>query len=512
MEKLRIRSHGRYSLEIKSRYILLKPPQKRGRCLYDIDIYFFFPHSFNINPVTYQKERFNEDLKLYLRFDTPSFTIQELLDEKSSLSPLVRAENMVHNHKEKEPFPEEPFIYETKLLGNVYKSLFRDWFSRLRRQRIPEYRPLRKVDEEAASFKENSEEELIKEISYMYKVPLRFHELLRKSTAEHNQFPLRHCKMIDEHLSLLSEKYLLYCLELFKEHQFQGFETKAEEIILTEMEYRRTMSYSTVAKEKISQKEAEDYTFREKLLKRYSSEILFNEMKKTDTGKWVEHILYGVAAGIAMVVATSIAFLGQTSFGNLSLSLFMLLVVGYILKDRLKDLVRNVFLKTIGSRFFDRSISLYDPRYAKKMGSARDREYFVPEKKLSRKILSLRTNTKFQSFIHQLEEETTFKYQKRIRLNARTLSSLHHRIHGFADITIINIEPFLRSLSNQYGRIPVRKGRSLMDIKKVKRTYYLTVIVRLKDNEGAELFKQCRLVVDGGGIRRIERVHQENYS
>lgn len=507
MEQLRIRSHGRYALEIKSRYILQLPPENRRNCLYDIDIYFFLPHSFNINPVTYEKERFNEDLKLYLRFDTPGITIHELLNNKSEISPLARVEKMVREHNRKKPLPPEPFIYETKLLGNVYKSLFRDWYNQVRRQRIPEISDQKTGVEGETPLQEISEEKLIREITHMFQVPLRFHALLRKEITEDNQIPLQHTKMIDEHLSLLTEKYLLYCLELIEEYHLLELKTKIKEIILSEMEYREHMGYISVAHAGISRKEGEEYAFREKLLKRYASEILFNEMKQTDTGKWVEQVLYGLAAGIAMMVATSIAFLGQTTFGNLSLSLFMLLVVGYILKDRLKNVVRNVFLKTIGSRFFDRSISLYDPRFGKKMGSARDRAYFVSENKLPRKILSLRTNNEYQHFIHDLEEERTFKYQKRIILNAHTLSSLHHRIQGFADITIINIEPFLQSLSNQYGRIPVQQGRSMLDIKKVKRPYYLTVIIRLKDKAGAELYKQCRLVVDGKGIRRIENIN-----
>ncbi len=76
----------------------------------------------------------------------------------------------------------------------------------------------------------------------------------------------------------------------------------------------------------------------------------------------MEHILYAIAAGIAMFIATAIAFMGQSWFGNLSTSLFILLVVSYMLKDRIKDIFRDLFSKSIGSFFYDRRVKVYDSR------------------------------------------------------------------------------------------------------------------------------------------------------
>lgn len=89
----------------------------------------------------------------------------------------------------------------------------------------------------------------------------------------------------------------------------------------------------------------EEYVYREKMLKKYASEVLFFDVHRSNVAKRTEHLLYALAAGIAMVIATGIAFFGQTRFGGLTTSLFVLLVVGYMLKDRVKDFFRDVLKK-----------------------------------------------------------------------------------------------------------------------------------------------------------------------
>lgn len=48
------------------------------------------------------------------------------------------------------------------------------------------------------------------------------------------------------------------------------------------------------------------------------------------------------------------------TFGNITTSLFLLLVVSYMVKDRLKNFFRDLFARTIGTRYPDRKESLYD--------------------------------------------------------------------------------------------------------------------------------------------------------
>ncbi len=495
MEKLRIRSHGRYSLEIKSRYLLDEADRPHRRDYYDVEVYFFLPQSFHVDTSTYPREQFFEYLKLYLRFDTPSFDAEELLDPASDYSPLARCEAMVERtEKRGNPIPVEPFIYESRLLGCVWKSLLRDWYSRI----------------EDTLKEHDSAADLKAEIKRRRRVVDRFHLLLsRLETLNVQEKIIEHGRMIDEHLSLLLEKYFILVLEESRKRGLKKIEKRTAEGIDEELRYRGGKGYTSVTCENMPTADREAYVYREKVLKRYASSVLFNIMKKRNVGKAVEHLLYAVAAGIAMGFATSIAFLGQTTFGNLSLSLFLLLVAGYMLKDRMKEIFRGFLINLLGSRFFDRSIRLYDPRYHRRLGLTWDQTAYPDEGKVDKRVLDLRNRAVFDKNIGGGEEETIFRYRKRIRLDSRRLSALHRRIRGIADITIINIEPFLRALANQRYRIPFVEEDGGIVFDTVRRVYHLNVIVRYREHDGEEICSRRRLVVDGGGIRRIETVEEE---
>lgn len=492
MEKLRIRSHGRYSLEAKSRYLLNGTEKPRRRRLYETEIYFFLPQTFHIDPSSFRREKFFNNLKLYLRFDTPSFHAEELLDPASESSPLARCEAMVERAEKRGiAVPPEPFVYEARLLGCVWKSLLRDWHSRL----------------EDTLREDESAYDLKAQIKRRRRLVDRFHLLLSRLEALNaGEIVIEHGRKIDEHLSLLLEKYFLLVYQESGKRGLQKIAKRTAESISEELRYRREKGYTSVTYKDMPEADREAYVYREKILKRYASSVLFNIMKKRNVGKIAEQALYALAAGIAMGFATSLAFLGQTTFGNLSLSLFLILVAGYMLKDRMKDFFRAFFVNLLGNRFYDRSIRLYDSRYRRRFGLAREQASFIDEQKADGRIIEARDLSSFERTIGGGEAESIFRYRKRIGLDSRRLNRLHRRIRGIADITIINIEPFLRALANQNYRIPFVEGHGGISFSTVRRVYHLTVVVRYREEDGQEFLSRRRLVVDGGGIRRIEQV------
>jgi hypothetical protein len=130
-EPFRMKQRDRHSIELKFRYMLDSERADR-RSTYDVNVYFFFPYSFNMNSGSYDRNEYNDDLKLYLRFNTPTLKVRELLDKGSRISPLRGFERMVRAaRKSGRPIPVNDCIYEGKLLGCIYKSLLRDVFGSL---------------------------------------------------------------------------------------------------------------------------------------------------------------------------------------------------------------------------------------------------------------------------------------------------------------------------------------------------------------------------------------------
>src|SRR6056297_2972547 len=480
MKRYLIRRHGRFSVELKFRYFIHRQV-KRRRNYFNIKFYLFFPYSFNINPLSYPKDHFYEDQKLYLRFNTPVFTLEELRSEENS--PFVKSSAMLEQAKQEDHEPDlQDYVYETKLCGSVYKSVLRDSYNRIRK-RLRHLAP------------ENRGAEIESMMADMAGLARQFHDLTNTS-AQFSEDIHYHTLLIDEYISLELEKYLLWLLDLVRTGGHSGKETAhlLEKVIYQEMQYRKAAGYTSVSGSNESPQKYEEYVYRAKILKRYTSEVLFFNVRRKYQGKRVEHILYAVAAGIAMFFATAIAFLGQTTFGNLSTSLFILLVVSYMLKDRLKDVFRDLFSKSIGSFFYDRGVKVYDPRLKRKMAHVKERVSFIDTAKLPPEVRKARSRGSFEEFLSTTASENVLLYEKSIRLNAKTLRNLHSRIKGIADINIISLRRLLRYLTVQRRDVPIVAEGKIKKLIPVKRIYHLNMVVCYQGDD-TSFVDRVRLIV-----------------
>ncbi|MDZ7794453.1 MAG: hypothetical protein U5P10_12415 [Spirochaetia bacterium] len=491
MKRYIIRRHGRYSVELKFRYFIHRQVKKR-RNYFNIKFYLFFPYSFNINSTSYPKDHFYEDQKLYLRFNTPVFTLEELRSEENS--PFVKSSTILEQALQEGHEPDmQDYVYETKLCGSVYKSVLRDSYNSIRKR-------LRREEPE------NRGAEIESMMADMAGPVKQFHELTKTSAKFSEDFHY-HTLLIDEYISLELERHLLWLLDLVHSRVHSGEETAhlLEKLIYQEMEYRKACGYTSVSGTSESQRDYEEYVYRAKILKRYASEVLFFNVRRKYQGKRVEHILYAIAAGIAMFFATAIAFLGQTTFGNLSTSLFILLIASYMLKDRLKDVFRDLFSKSIGAHFYDRGVKVYDPRHKQKMAYIKERVAFSDINKLPLQIRKMRSRGSFERFLATTASESVLVYEKNIRLNATSIRKLHSRIKGVADINIISVRRLLRYLTVQSREVPLVSEGYVKKIIPVKRIYHLNLVVWYQGDD-TSFIERVRLVVDGKGIKRIEKV------
>jgi hypothetical protein len=491
METVVLKQRDRNSVEVKSRYIVDRSSGARNS--YHLRLYFFFPRPFAVTAESYEPEQFFQQLKPYLRFNTPTFTVRELLDETSEFSPLTRLKGLVEELGT-DKFDESRFVHESKLLGAVYKSILRDFLLEARDEL---------ASGEAAGY---LEKHLSRTVKDFHKVARRFHELLHEAARQPLPEALeQHARMMDEHLSLLLEKYLTSLLRhVDREEQEEGYK-RIVKSLLQEEEYREKRGYPSRPSRTETEQQLEEYVYREKMLKKYASEVLFFDVHRRNVAKRTEHLLYALAAGIAMVVATGIAFFGQTRFGSLTTSLFIVLVVGYMLKDRVKDFFRDVLKRKIGRHLSDRKTRIRDPKENKKIAWVEERASYVSESKLPERVRKLRNRGYFERTLYAFEEEQILLYSKESRIDAKRLSALHNRIEGVADINMIDLSPFFRHLSSQYGLIPTIRDKKRVDLRRVKRIYHLNMIIAY-DSPKESVARRFRLVVDARGIKRVEPI------
>ena len=94
------------------------------------------------------------------------------------------------------------------------------------------------------------------------------------------------------------------------------------------------------------------------VLKKYIESDLFLSIDKRKSGVITEQVYYSLAAGLSMIFATFISFFFQKKYGNFTTPFFFALVISYMLKDRIKEIVRYLFANNRKIRYFDNKTTL----------------------------------------------------------------------------------------------------------------------------------------------------------
>lgn len=140
-------------------------------------------------------------------------------------------------------------------------------------------------------------------------------------------------------------------------------------------------------------------------------------------GAVFEQTVLALAAGLAMIFSTGIAFYYQQLYGNFTTPFFIALVVGYMLKDRIKGLVSMLFMSRSNNLFYNYKIKVTNS-LGKKVGLIKENFAFIPLKKLGSKIKKYRQiDLILKSDIESLNEHV-IQYKKKIVIYLKNLEMI----------------------------------------------------------------------------------------
>ena len=125
--------------------------------------------------------------------------------------------------------------------------------------------------------------------------------------------------------------------------------------IKEEQAYRKTKNYDIINDEDYFD---EALLHKRSQLKKFIEGVLFLDRDIRKDGAFFEQSVFAIAAGLAMVFSTGIAFYYQQVYGNFTLPFFIALVVGYMLKDRIKASIGLLFVSKASSFFYDFKIKI----------------------------------------------------------------------------------------------------------------------------------------------------------
>lgn len=490
----RVLAHDRFQVELKHFYRL----QADRKSHYRITTYIFLPQSLGVNSSVYSQQEFYRRAQNYVRLRTPEFALQELCRE--SRSPLIQLQQrLAEPGWANDPLQQERIITSLKFLRVILNSRLS---RRLRRMNPATARrgvdPGEHVHSEARRF--------IDDVSLVVEYFRGISGQLNK--ADPGQVVSQDYRLTDESISLLLEESYLTVHSLVS--QYVAAEEKLRlhaalsDLIQRENEYRASQGYRMELR---PDSDNEEYLFRASALKKFTSEVLYLAASVQTEGRTLEQVLFAAAAGISMIFATVIAFYFQARFGTFTLPVFTALVVGYMFKDRIKEVGRLLSVRLLRNVLYDRRITLqtFDRRH--ELGFLREKVGFVGLDELPERVRTLRRAGRATGLEANGQLETVIDYTKSVTLFSQRFDRIYPGgppLTGVSDILRLDIRPFLHKMADPVQQKPLlRKGR--VEMVRCKKVYHVHLVSVIRDGNGSPpRYTSSLLTLNRKGIVRVK--------
>jgi hypothetical protein len=246
------------------------------------------------------------------------------------------------------------------------------------------------------------------------------------------------------------------------------------------------------------------------VIKKYVIGVLHLSIDAQREGKGIEQVLLALAAGISMVFATAVAFYFQSVYGSFTFPAFVALIVGYMFKDRIKQLGQTLFAGRLQSNLFDRRINVKTLDGIYKLATLREKITFMKESEISQEVRSARQKDPFADLDNDQQGETIICHTKDIVLNV----DLFHRAFaglpktsGLNDIIRYDIHRYLQKMDDPVeDQLLLRDGK--LKVVQSQKVYHINVVSQYSStvSPNEKIYKRMRLVLNRLGIKRIEYI------
>lgn len=487
----RIRNHGHQQLEMELDYPLV-PGQPHTS--YQLEAFLFTPASMGVSRNRYGVESFFNDLTTYTRYTVAPMPLALLLDPENEKSPLTRITKKLGSTPILTTSDQESLLYEIKTLSNIYAFQLRRRcqliFESMKRQD-----PAGIINETVSLF-----------ITNVGRVLDQFRGLHPRFLEPGvDEFLREAYRWTDEWMSLVTEREQF---SLYRDLVASGYEEAAQMLkkhLHKQEKYRLSMHYPSVV-DVDNPIQNEVALYRAHMLKKWSESAMYMGRAPNRLAANVGQVFMGIAAGAAMAFAVTAAFITDRFFATYSLPWAMMIVLAYIFKDRIKELLRAFFIRYIPNLVSDRMEDLIDPAIGSKVGISRARVRFCDALDVEADILRIRNQTT-NPFRHVLKPENVIHFQKEIHLNSSLLADAHARLESITEIIRLRMSFWFTMLDDPLEMRDKITGEEVISVP-CRRVYHVHLVLRLSERrktDQASLYHYV-IIVTRDGIERVEAV------
>lgn len=451
---------------------------------FDVNSWIFIPNGLNINKQTYSKDRFYTDMKSNVRLITPVFTLRQMVEgEETPIEHVRKALDQMKANPIQEHL--DDFEFQLKLFASIFKSAIRN---------------------ESAEIIAHPETPQVKERCLAYAddlrcVMLRFRSL-RGCIDTSNEELVTKMGFADEFISHQTDirtMKVIKALSCSRESQLQEAILVLAELVADEKAYKESKGYShAVVGDEVNNRKL---IYRHSLLKKYIESALFLKVNTTQDGQAVKQISFSLAAGLAMMVYLLITMPFQKYLGNYPSLIFFILVLFYILKDRIKELTRWLFAYQLKDKYYDNKTVVSVKNNP--VGWLKEGMDFISDDKVPEEVLKLRARNKLEAD-NKLLEEKIILYRKRVEVeNVALRNQYDYEFKGINDIIRYHINYLTKKMDNPESFIDCLDEHQQVLTIKAERVYALHFVMQFKWEDQVE-YKVFHVLVNRNGILSIK--------
>lgn len=472
-----VKIHDRLSIEFKVGFVVRR---KLKRNEFAVNTWIFFPNSLDINPTTYDKSLFYRDVKSNLRLITPRFLLREIVRGRAvPLHKLREAMECMAADPTRSNIRE--FEYQVKMFSAIFKSSQRDAAAHI---------ATADADDRAGLLEHYVEN--VRGIISEYRA-------LRPIINTHTVSPtvMEYFTFGDEFLSNAVQ------LTAFSLVESLGPEPSLTALIADENSYKHAHKYLIADPDNATNNR--DMVFRQGVLKKYVESDLFLTSQRKKDGRMAEQMLYSIAAGASMVFATAISFWGQKRFGSVATPFFFALVISYMLKDRIKDVLRYYFAHSLSHRYFDNKtrIGIKDSE----IGWIKEAVDFVQEAKVPQHVNELRDRSSLLEAENRTFDEKILLYRKLVHIDRESMEENNeYRISGVNDVMRLHFNRIIEKTDDPLVALPMLDDAGKIMVVGSEKVYLTNIILQLKYDDQIK-YKRYRVVFTRDGILKVEELH-----
>lgn len=502
----RINQHDRYRFEIKMDANLLDDMKTE----YKVETYFFIPQSLNFAASYYPRSQFYSDTVNHIRFKTPWMPIDKILNPTYEQSPLVKIQNLLTKLKTapQDCDLEAMLIYELKLFGCVVKGSISERISFL-------------LSELAKINRSYNEHNFVALPEYFSTFLSDIRNILTATQNLQDKINVPNIsakskdayKFLDEYVSFTIGDM---CLLLLKEvrHNAQTHRELNEinktltELIASQRAYRKKKGYYTVIEPDSNNELA---VMRKGIVNKFISSVLYLD---SHVNQWegATQLLFGVAAGIAMLVTLIIMARVQTKYAFDSLPFIFVAVTSYMLKDRIKDWLRIWFTKNWTYWNSDRQTKIYNPHSQESIGQFKEAFSFLNIDKVPPDVKEKRNMGNLSLVDEEGKSERVMKYEKAVMLQSNMLDETSQISRKITDITIYTLDTFINRADDAELEILFlnTKNNNALETAKTNRVYHMNLVIKYtyqnQKHQSVSKFARKRIVFNSDKILRLQEV------